>query len=155
MTKNTDEKMLAEQLYTLWLQGSSLRSIGRTYGLSKDKVHSCIRKHYGKNACNLRMNSLQRSIIADYGAEYMKLASKTQDTPGLYWSEKGSKNQSFYYAPLEEAFAVCTNTDDEENIYLGFILFRYLFTVVEYLLATLLSENSKNLELWHSTAKDA
>lgn len=54
------------QAYSLWLQGYPLRKIGKLYGVSQTTVHKHLRSKYGRDATNLRVNSMSRSIIKDY-----------------------------------------------------------------------------------------
>lgn len=52
-------------IYTAWLQGSTLRQLGKAYGVRHGTIHMWLKKAYGETACNPTAQSLVRSILED------------------------------------------------------------------------------------------
>lgn len=90
MDSDKDNKVTAGDLYDLWLSGLSIRNIGKRFGLGRMSVHSILTKHYGKDACNLRKQSLSRVIYQEYGDKL--LAQRASGSDGLYRTTKSEKN---------------------------------------------------------------
>ena len=81
-----------EQMYQQWLGGLSLRKIGHINGLGRMTVLAAFRKVYGKDACNLRKQSLARIVFQEYGD--MELADRARNIDGLFRSTKTDNNYS-------------------------------------------------------------
>ena len=81
-----------EEMYINWLSGLSIRNIGRIFGLNRMVVYTRFTKMYGKNACNLREQSLARVVYKEYGD--LELARKAKDSPGLFRTTKSENNYS-------------------------------------------------------------
>lgn len=79
-------------MYELWLSGLSIRNIGKHVGLGRMSVHATLVKQYGKDACNLRKQSLSRVIYQEYGD--MELATRAEGSDGLYRTARAEKNYS-------------------------------------------------------------
>lgn len=79
-------------MYTLWLSGMSIRNIGKQVGLGRMSVWATLVKHYGKDACNLRKQSLSRVVYQEYGD--IELATAAKGSDGLYRTARAEKNYS-------------------------------------------------------------
>lgn len=79
-------------MYEMWLTGLSIRNIGKHVGIGRMSVHSTLTKHYGKDACNLRKQSLSRVVYQEYGD--MELATAARGSNGLFRTARAEKNYS-------------------------------------------------------------
>lgn len=81
-----------EVMYHSWLSGLSIRNIGKHEGLGRMSVHATLTKHYGKDATNLRKQSLARVVYQEYGDIELAMAARGSD--GLYRTARAEKNYS-------------------------------------------------------------
>lgn len=120
-----------EAMYTLWLSGLSIRNIGKQVGLGRMSVHSTLVKQYGKDACNLRKQSLSRVVYQEYGDMELSVAARGSD--GLYRTTRAEKN----YSRCQTYEAVVSNIPDlheESEVSLSLPLYILL---AEYITSTL------------------
>lgn len=82
----------AEVMYDLWLSGLSIRKIAAINNIGRGRCWKMLTSKYGKDACNLRKQSLARVVYQEYGDR--ELAEKARGTDGLFRSEKTMRNYS-------------------------------------------------------------
>lgn len=90
-----------QEMYNMWLSGKSIRKIAYCFNIGRGKLQLAFRKAYGKDACNLRMQSLARVVYQEYGDT--ETARKAKDTEGLYISQKTMDNHSKAYRNVKKA----------------------------------------------------
>lgn len=85
-----------DDLYQYWLKhGLSLRKIGRIYGVSRTTVQEVIRRKYGKQATNPRMNGFARVVAQEY-PDNQELLQKSFNKPGRYLTTRKEQNLSTF-----------------------------------------------------------
>jgi hypothetical protein len=111
-----------EQMYQDWLSGMSIRNIGKRYNLGRMSVFTLFRTHFGKDATNLRKQSLSRVVYQEYGD--MSLATKASGSEGLFRTIRAEKSYSkhqTYEAALSKV--VYTMEDIETPVNLNTYLY--------------------------------
>ena len=113
--QTTNKLPSAETLYQHWLEGLSLRKIGRIYGKSRTAVLSAIRAKYGIHACSPKVNGLARVIVQEYG-DYQYLVPAARNIEGRFLTSKKETNLStFQSIGFEEELKYSTNVLPEEE----------------------------------------
>lgn len=114
-----------EELRLLWLSGLSLRDIGKRVGMSYEWVRLTLIKVYGKNAANVRQQSLSRVVYQEYGN--LAVAESAANSPGLFRTGRVEKNFSRHLTYEAAVSRVTYEMVDEPEVPLSLPLFIWVF----------------------------
>lgn len=113
-----------DEMYQQWLGGLSIRRIGAKYQLGRMSVWGAFQRAYGKDACNLRKQSLARVVYKEYGD--VELAKKARGIEGLFHTAITEENYSHYQTTdlTKYHLASLMSLDSQRK---GFNLDQYMF----------------------------
>lgn len=96
------------ELYIRWLQGESLRQLGRSEGCSYFKIWYQFHRVLGKDSTDTRKMSLARSLMKDYQGNSEALSWVTKETPKdcrKHRSLEAISNVAHYqYRPYDDGY---------------------------------------------------
>jgi hypothetical protein len=127
------------EYYRLWLQGHSLRTIGRMFNHSRSTIHYQIQRVYGKSACDIRVNGLARVIMSEYPGQ-TELIEASLNVPGRFYTTGKERTLSRFQAAGEamERIPYYDPEPDEQPDGLKLTLFIWVFEEVACVLGDLL-----------------
>lgn len=114
-----------EELRRLWLSGLSLREIGKRVNRSYEWVRLTLIKVYGKDATNVRQQSLSRVVYQEYGD--LVVAESAANSPGLFRTGRVEKNFSRHLTYEVAVNRVTYEMPDEPETALNLPLFIFCF----------------------------
>ncbi len=124
-----------EELRRLWLSGMSLRDIGHVVGMSYEWVRLQLISLYGKDATNVRQQSLSRVVYQEYGD--LKTAEEAANSPGLFRTARVEKNFSKHLTYDAMVPRVSYEEPEEPVTYLTLPLFIRCFQLLSQDLFTI------------------
>lgn len=130
-----------ETMYQQWLGGLSIRKIARYYQVGRMAVWGAFNRTYGKNACNLRKQSLARVVFQEYGD--MVLAERVRGIDGLFRTTATDNNYSqFQTTDLNKHHLASLISSDSQRGELNLVLYRQV---------TILTAHIIYLTIWNRT----
>lgn len=138
MNTKTNIPTEVQQMYDLWLSGLSIRNVGRKLGVGRMSVWAKLTKYFGKDATNLRKQSLSRVVYQEYGDR--DLATRAKGSEGLYRTERVERNYSKCQT-FEVAIANLVYSTDEPELEMSLPVYIWIAEMTLEAIASAIEHN--------------